>query len=150
MKILIVSYFDDNFGDMLIKTCFEGLLKVVLKNCGKDNYSLFNMPLKEIDEDKIKKSDIVFFAGGGLIGNSYLDFYKYVKDILDICTNFNIPVYLSSVGINNMDNRSNEINSDLQELLNRNNYFHHHNLLTVRNNFVSIHLTVLCLNHKLS
>ena len=118
MKILIVSYFDDNFGDMLIKTCFEGLLKVVLKNCGKDNYSLFNMPLKEIDEDKIKKSDIVFFAGGGLIGNSYLDFYKYVKDILDICTNFNIPVYLSSVGINNMDNRSNEINSDLQELLN--------------------------------
>ena len=118
MKILIVSYFDDNFGDMLIKTCFEELLKVVLKNCRKNDFSIFNMPLKEIDVDKIKKSNIVFFAGGGLIGNSYLDFYKYVKEILDICTNFNKQVYFSSIGINNMDASSNEINSDLQTLLN--------------------------------
>lgn len=32
MKILIVSFVDDNFGDNLIKICFESLLKVVLKN----------------------------------------------------------------------------------------------------------------------
>ena len=118
MNILIISYFDDNFGDMLIRTCFEGLLKVVLKNCNESDYLISCMPLKEIDEDKIKKSNIVFFAGGGLIGNSYLDFYKYVKEILDLCTNFNIPVYFSSIGINNMDDGSNEINNNLQKLLN--------------------------------
>ena len=30
MHILMISYDDDNFGDNLIKICFEGLVKVVL------------------------------------------------------------------------------------------------------------------------
>lgn len=39
MKILIVSYEDDNFGDNLIRICFESLLKVVLKNLGLNRVS---------------------------------------------------------------------------------------------------------------
>ena len=45
MKILIVSIFDDNFGDMLIRQCFEALLRSAL--CELDIASDIEiMPLK--------------------------------------------------------------------------------------------------------
>ena len=32
MKILTVSFFDDNFGDMLIRICFDRLVRTALPN----------------------------------------------------------------------------------------------------------------------
>ena len=79
MKILIVSFVDDNFGDNLIKICFESLLKVVLKNLhlAENDYEINKMPLKRIDRALVTGSDVIFFAGGGLFGLSYLNFFDY-------------------------------------------------------------------------
>lgn len=117
MNILIVSYFDDNYGDMLIRICFKNILKVVLKNLNITNYKINYMSLKEIDEYQIKKTNQIFFAGGGLFGLSYLNFFEYLNKIIDLAEKNNIPVIFSSIGINNMD-ASKETEHMLIELLN--------------------------------
>ena len=114
MKILIISFVDDNFGDNLIRICFEELLKVALLNCGflEKDYSISKMNLKSINEESIVNSDIVFFAGGGLFGLSYLNFYDYLNEIMEIAEKNSIPVIFSSIGINNMD-----VNSENEKIL---------------------------------
>lgn len=105
MKILIVSFVDDNFGDNLIKICFESLLKVVLKNLqlAETDYEINKMPLKRIDRALVTGSDMIFFAGGGLFGLSYLNFFDYLDEITQLAEDNGIPVIFSSIGINNMD-----------------------------------------------
>lgn len=105
MKILIVSFVDDNFGDNLIRICFERLLKVVLQNHGitEAEYVINKMPLKSIDTELIENSDVIFFAGGGLFGLSYLNFFEYLDEITSRAEEKSIPVIFSSIGINNMD-----------------------------------------------
>lgn len=103
MKILIVSYVDDNFGDNLIRICFENILKVVLKNLNIENYEISRMHLKKVDSSLICQSDIIFFAGGGLFGLSYLNFFDYLDEITRIADEHHIPVIFSSIGVNNMD-----------------------------------------------
>jgi polysaccharide pyruvyl transferase WcaK-like protein len=116
VNILVVSFVDDNFGDNLIRICFENILKVVLENHQINNYTINRMNLKNVDTDLIKQSDIIFFAGGGLFGLSYLNFYKYLASIIELANQCNIPVIFSSMGINNMSvNKENE--SQLIELL---------------------------------
>lgn len=104
MKILVVSFVDDNFGDNLIEICFEKLLKVALINHGFscEDYLITRMGLKSINKSYIVNSDIIFFAGGGLFGLSYLDFFKYLNEIVQTADKNNIPVIFSSTGINNM------------------------------------------------
>lgn len=102
MKILIVSFFDDNFGDNLIRISFESILKVVLKNLKVDNYEINKMHLKSIDHELVCSSDVIFFAGGGLFGLSYLNFFDYLNEITELADEHNIPVIFSSMGINNM------------------------------------------------
>ena len=115
----IVSYFDYNYGDMLIKNSFECILKTVLQNLKMENCAVNRMSLKDIDENKIKKSDLICFAGGGLLGMSYLNFYDYVKRIIDVAEENDIPVIFSSVGVNNMDYNA-EDEYKIKELLNHN------------------------------
>lgn len=115
-NITIVSYFDDNYGDMLIKDSFECLLKTVLKNIGVEACETHRMNLKQIDEKLLEKSDLICFAGGGLFGLSYLNFYEYLKSIMDIAEANNIPVIFSSMGINNMDYKDGD-DSKLREVL---------------------------------
>lgn len=105
MKLLIVSFVDDNFGDNLIKICFESLLKTVLKNLqlAENEYEINKMPLKNIDKGLVVGSDVIFFAGGGLFGLSYLNFFEYLDEITKLADEHNIPVVFSSIGINNMD-----------------------------------------------
>ena len=105
MKILIISFTDDNFGDNLIRICFEGLLKIALFNHGinESEYSISRMNLKQIKRDIIINSDVIFFFGGGLFGLSYLDFFVYLDEIMKIAEVQNIPVVFSSIGMNNMD-----------------------------------------------
>ncbi len=103
MKVLIISYVDDNFGDNLIRICFENLLKVVFKNLNIDSYEISRMNLKNIDHSLICQADIIFFAGGGLFGLSYLNFFDYLNEIITIADQNQIPVVFSSIGINNMD-----------------------------------------------
>lgn len=105
MKILIVSYVDDNFGDNLIRICFEQLLRVVLRNLGlsENECQIEKMPLKSIDADLVAGADIIFFAGGGLFGMSYLNFFPFLDSITKLADEKGIPVVFSSIGINNMN-----------------------------------------------
>ncbi len=102
MKILVVGFFDDNYGDMLIRICFEQLLKTALHNLKITDYVIDEMPLKEINKEKVSSADIIMFPGGGLFGISYLDFTQYLEEITSIAEKNNIPVVFSSVGVNNM------------------------------------------------
>jgi len=120
IKLLIISFVDDNFGDNLIRICFKNLLGTVLENLGvaEDGYLIDTMPLKAIDEDLIRKSDYIFFAGGGLFGLSYLGFCDYVDRITELAEESNIPVIFSSLGINNMNATSKNENI-LKDILKR-------------------------------
>ena len=120
MKILIVSYEDDNFGDNLIRICFESLLKVAFRNLGLDKagYEIKKMHLKRIDRNLVANADIITFAGGGLFGLSYLGFYEYLNAITEIADENGIPVIFSSIGVNNMDAKA-EVEESLKNLLQR-------------------------------
>lgn len=118
MRILTVAFFDDNFGDMLIRTCFLQLTKVALKNLGISDYELDVMPLKKPDDEQVAAADLVIFAGGGLFGLSYLDFAGFIERILDVADAHQIPVVFSSLGINNMD-ATEENENRLTEILKR-------------------------------
>lgn len=104
LRIVIVSYVDDNFGDNLIRISFQGLLDVALTNHGLtlDEYEIVPMPLKQVDEELVGNADAIFFAGGGLFGVSYLDFFQHVDQITAIAQGRGIPVVFSSMGLNNM------------------------------------------------
>ena len=61
-----MSCVDDNFGDNLIRICFEKLLRAALINLGVDlaEVELAKMSLKTTDRELIRSSDLLFFAGG--------------------------------------------------------------------------------------
>ena len=86
MKILIVSCVDDNFGDNLIRICFEKLLRAALINLGVDlaEVELAKMSLKTTDRELIRSSDLLFFAGGGLFGINYMHYYDYMEEITGV------------------------------------------------------------------
>lgn len=110
-NILIVSYIDDNYGDILIRICFEQLLRVVLKNLNVSDESvqISRTSIKNVDEKLVCSADIIAFSGGGLFGLSYLGFYEGVSRIIELADQNDIPVILSSMGFNNMDaNADNE------------------------------------------
>lgn len=102
-NILIVYNIDDNFGDILIKHCFKRLIKVVLKNLKIEEYKINTMGLKNIKEELITNSNMIFVAGGALFGVNYLNFFEYIEKIVEIADNKNIPVYFSSTGLNNIN-----------------------------------------------
>ena len=105
LRLVIASFVDDNFGDNLIRISFQGLLEVALANHGltPDDYEVVPMPLKNVDEQLLESADAILFAGGGLFGLSYLNFYTYLEQITAIADSRGIPVLFSSMGMNNMD-----------------------------------------------
>ena len=119
-NILVVSHVDDNFGDNLIRICFGKILSVVLQNLGldQDKVTISYMALKEIDEAFVKNADIIAFAGGGLFGLSYLNFFDSLDRITLLAEEHQIPVIFSSIGINNMD-ASSENEHKLRAILQR-------------------------------
>lgn len=119
-KILTVSYIDDNFGDNLIRICFGQLLKVVFDNLGlsPDCLELRKMSIREVEEALVADSDIIAFAGGGLFGLSYLNFFDALNRITELADQHDIPLIFSSMGINNMD-ATPENEHRLQEILGR-------------------------------
>lgn len=103
MRILTVAFFDDNYGDMLIRTCFLQLAKVVLKNLGVSDYTLDVTALKSPDDEKINAADMIVFPGGAMFGINYLGVADYIEHVLDIADKKEIPVVFSSLGLNHME-----------------------------------------------
>jgi len=120
MKILVVHFSDDNFGDMLIEHCFSQLIKVVADNLGiaPENYKITAMGLKNHNRELIVDSDIICFAGGGVFGISYLNLFEHLSEILTTAEEHNISVIFSSIGVNNMDVTDDNVHtlSDLLKL----------------------------------
>lgn len=104
LKILTVSFFDDNFGDMLIRICFDRLLTVTMKNLGytDGDFVIDNMHIKEIDEEKIASADLILFSGGAMFGFNNLGSFDAIDAITALAEAKDIPVVFSSLGINNM------------------------------------------------
>ncbi|MGC4174937.1 polysaccharide pyruvyl transferase family protein [Demequina sp.] len=104
LRLVIVSFVDDNFGDNLIRISFQGLLDVALGNHGLEGseYEIVPISLKRSDENSLEGADAIFFAGGGLFGLSYLDFFPHVERITEVAERKGIPVIFSSMGLNNM------------------------------------------------
>ena len=92
-NILIMSYIDDNYGDILIRICFEQLLRIVLKNLdiGEDAFRICRLSIKDVDDALVCSADLIAFS------------------IIELADQNGIPVILSSMGFNNMDaNADNE------------------------------------------
>ena len=104
MKILTISFFDDNFGDMLIRICFDRLLNVAMKNLGygDGDYVIDNMHIKKIDEQKLADADLILFSGGAMFGFNNLGSFDAIDRITAIAEDNGTPVIFSSLGINNM------------------------------------------------
>ncbi|WP_313477375.1 polysaccharide pyruvyl transferase family protein [Microbacterium sp.] len=105
LSIVVVSLVDDNYGDVAIRITFQSLLAVALQNHGLDreDYAITPMSLKHIDEELIESADAILFAGGGLFGLSYLDFFRHVDRITELADRRGTPIIFSSMGMNNMD-----------------------------------------------
>lgn len=105
LQIVVVSYYDDNFGDMLIKICFRNLLRTALENLGipSDEYRIQCMGLRQYRQELIAQANLICFAGGGLFGLSYLHFDESLSAILDIAEQKHTPVLFSSMGINHIN-----------------------------------------------
>ena len=111
MNFVIVYHQSDNFGDNLIGECFGQLLKAALINygLGSKDYRSCYLPLMSNELDVVREADAVYFAGGGLFGLCYLNFYEPMRKIAEMADAAGVPVFFSSMGINNMDaNEENE------------------------------------------
>ena len=104
MKIVTISFFDDNFGDMLIRICFERLLRVVLKNLGYDENAcvIDNMHIKDVDEARLSDADLILFCGGAMFGFNSLGVFESLDAVTAAAEQRNIPVVFSSMGFNHM------------------------------------------------
>ncbi|MBQ3264281.1 MAG: polysaccharide pyruvyl transferase family protein [Ruminococcus sp.] len=103
MRILTAAFFDDNYGDMLIRTCFLQLTKVALQNLGISDYTLDVMPLKAPDDEQIVSADLIVFAGGAMFGINYLGVASHIEHVLQLANERGIPVMFSSLGMNQME-----------------------------------------------
>lgn len=120
MKILTISFFDDNFGDMLIRICFDRLLTVALKNLGvsENEFTVENMHIKALDEEKVAASDLILFSGGAMFGFNNLGSFDMIDRVTTIADEKHIPVVFSSLGINNM-HANEESGARLNKILRR-------------------------------
>lgn len=118
MRILTAAFFDDNYGDMLIRICFLQLSRVVLKNLGISDYTLDVMPLKQPRDEQIVSADLIVIPGGAMFGINYLNVAEHIEHILDLADEKDIPVIFSSLGFNHMADSS-ENDERLHRILSR-------------------------------
>ena len=103
MRILVISFYDDNFGDMLIRMCFDRILRIVMKNLGisDEGYAARHMHIKHVCDSDVAQSSLVIFAGGAMFGENYLGTYDCIDRITSVAQEHDVPVVFSSIGINN-------------------------------------------------
>lgn len=118
MRILTIAFFDDNFGDMLIRTCFIQLTKVALQNLGVRDYTLDAIPLKSLDDQQVESAELIVFPGGAMFGINYLGVADDIEHVLDIADARGIPVVFSSLGLNHMESGE-EHDARLHQMLSR-------------------------------
>ena len=117
MKILIAAYFDDNYGDVLIRTCFTQLLKVALHNLDIE-YTLDVMSIMQPNSEQIQTADLIIVPGGAMFGISYLGVTEKIEKILDLADKNGVNVVFSSLGLNYLKH-SPENDTRLKALLSR-------------------------------
>ena len=92
LNILLAEYINRNLGDTVIAECTKYFVEKALQNEGIQNYIIHDYNMYQEDMEYVKNSDVVIFAGGGLIKYRREKFYQYVPDIIRIASENNIPV----------------------------------------------------------
>ncbi len=102
LNILMVEIVNKNLGDEVIADTASFLFsKSVPKRFGK--YNLFRYNIFSEDYDAVANSDMIIFAGGGVIKFKSEKYYYYVSKILETAQNHSIPVYINGIGVEDYD-----------------------------------------------
>lgn len=106
IKILLLTYKDcDNVGDQIIEATVRPLIKVVLADLKCENYDLDSKDIEAVSFDQVSEYHLVIFGGGGIIKYKYQKFYTHVSAVINAAQQCDIPVLLSSVGIEDYDDK---------------------------------------------
>lgn len=103
VNILLVEIINRNLGDTVIadnaaylvhKTCPY----LVGRHCNIQHYDIASE-----DYELVSASDLIIFAGGGIIKYRQEQFYEHMVSIIHCAQENNIPVYLNCVGVEGYD-----------------------------------------------
>ena len=94
-NILVVAVSNDNYGDTVIRVCFNALLTVALKNHGITDFNITNIDISNVAESTVVGHDIIYFAGGGVLKFDYLTFYKSIDEITRMAEEHGIRLFLT-------------------------------------------------------
>lgn len=105
LRILIVGLKDnENLGDVVISETTEFLIKKVFNDLSISNYELNVIDMtNEKEYVYIDNSDLIIFAGGGILKYKYQNFHNYIDTITLLADNKNIPVVFNAVGVEGYD-----------------------------------------------
>ena len=104
VKICLVCIVNRNFGDAVIADCAEGMIRRCIPRKYRNNYRIIRYNMKRDDPLLIKNSDMVIFAGGGIIKYHHEKYmYENIPKIISWAKEGNTPVYFNSVGIEGYD-----------------------------------------------
>lgn len=103
IRILIVELVNRNLGDAVIAETTRYLIKSILPKKQQEKFIIYNYNIYSQDFELLKESDLIIFAGGGLIKYEVERFAEYVPEILNIAQVHDIPVLFNCVGVEGFD-----------------------------------------------
>lgn len=104
LKILLVGLnTNKNIGDVIISDCTRYLIEKVLRKLKVKEFSITSMDMTLEEYSLIEKSDLIIFAGGGIIKYKYQKFFYYIDRIISIAEKAKVPVIFNGVGVEGFD-----------------------------------------------
>ena len=118
--LLLTNADSDNTGDQIMEACDISLIETVLENLGmtKEEYELHakgaaaftkryfktknEKDLKKA-HDTLKETDLVIYGGAPIFNYTFQHFYERTALFVDLCQKYNVPVLMSSIGIEYFD-----------------------------------------------
>ncbi|MBQ3782522.1 MAG: polysaccharide pyruvyl transferase family protein [Lachnospiraceae bacterium] len=103
VNVLLVEIVNRNLGDCVIAETAEYLVKRAIKSNDKIKYFVCEYNIYSKDMALVRYSDVIVFAGGGLVKYKQEKFYEYVSEIIEVAEQEQIPVYFNGVGVEHYD-----------------------------------------------
>ena len=108
--LLITNCNSDNLGDRLIEICDISLIRTVMKNLGKEDYSIKSVNSgfisKKESKNMVKDTDLIIFGGAPVFNYAYQNFYSNTIKTIETAELYGKPVIFSAVGIESYDENS--------------------------------------------
>lgn len=104
LKILLVDLnTNKNIGDVIISDCTRYLIEKVLRELKVNEFNITSIDMTLEEYSLIEESDLIIFAGGGIIKYKYQKFYYYIDQIIKIAEKAKVPVIFNGVGVEGFD-----------------------------------------------